>query len=166
ENLELADRHAELLARLAVFDGGRIQLLHAADAFGRERGDRLVGDLLDERKSLAFRADQRVRADLDILEGDFRGAAAIDSRIVAGGNAGRVLVHDEDRDAVTVALAAARARGDDQLLRPGGAQNDGLAAIDDIARAVLLCGGGQVGEIIAALRLGIGEGPDRLAADD
>src|SRR5690606_11635805 len=152
--------------RLAIFDSGLVQLAHAADSFGRERGDGLIRHLLDEGQALAFRADQGIGADLDVLESDFRSAAAIDGRIVARRNAGRGFVDDEDRDAVTVALTARGARGDDELLRPGRAEHNSLVAIDRVARAVLLRGRHEVGKIVAALRFGIGESPDSRAVND
>src|SRR5690606_29469225 len=121
---------------------------------------------LDERQTLALFADQRIRIDLHIFKGDFRSAAAIDRRVVARRNAGSRLVHDEHRHAVAVALAARGASRHDELLCPGRAENNGLITVDDIARTVLLRRGGEVGEVVAALRLGIGEGPDRFAADN
>ena len=49
---------------------------------------------------------------------------------------------------------------------PRGAQNNSLMTVQHIARTVLLGRGLQVGQIIAALRLGIGKGRDDFAAND
>ena len=46
EHLEAADRHAELLALLAVFDGVRQYLSHATDGFRTDRGCTFVARLL------------------------------------------------------------------------------------------------------------------------
>jgi len=46
------------------------------------------------------------------------------------------------------------------------ADDHGLVPVEDIARAVLAGGRLQVTDIVAALRLGIGEGEDGLAGDD
>ena len=46
EHLEAADRLAELLALLAVFDGVGQHLSHAADGFGADRGRALVAGAL------------------------------------------------------------------------------------------------------------------------
>ena len=49
---------------------------------------------------------------------------------------------------------------------PGRADHHRLVAVQHIAGAVLLGRGLQVGPVVAALRLGVGEGEDRLAGDD
>jgi hypothetical protein len=49
---------------------------------------------------------------------------------------------------------------------PGRAHHHRLGAVQHIARAVLARRGLQVGEIVAALRLGIGEGEGGLTGDD
>ena len=61
QHLELADRHAELLARLGVFDRGVEQHLHRADRFGGMGGDGFVGHLLDQAKPVIGRADDSWR---------------------------------------------------------------------------------------------------------
>ena len=166
QHLELADGHTKLLAGLAVLDRVIDQHLHAAAGFSRQGSDALVGDELDERQAVVDVADDGVGTDLDVLEGDFRGAGAVHRRVIAGGNAGCALVHDEDGDAVGVTLAAGGAGGHNQLVSPRTGQHDGLAAVDDEAVAVLLGRRGDVGQVVAALRLGIGEGPHILTADD
>jgi len=92
-----------------------VQLGQHPAGFGAGGRDRLVHHLLDQRQGLAFGPDEGLGADLHVLEDDLRGAEAVDRRIVAGGDARRVLRHDEDADPLGVALAAARARGDDQV---------------------------------------------------
>ena len=79
---------------------------------------------------------------------------------------GDLRVDQEQRNAVALALAAAGARGDEQMRRPRRGIDHRLVAVEHIARAVLLRGGAQIGEIVAPLRFGIGKGDDRLARDD
>ncbi len=95
-----------------------------------------------------------------------RRARAVHGRIVAGGEAGRSLVDQEHRDAAGVALGAAGAGGDDQVVGPGRADDHRLVAVQQPAAAVLARRGLQVGPVVAPLRLGGGEGEDRLAGDD
>ena len=51
------------------------------------RGGGLVDDLLDQRQAGALAAKQRIGRDRDILEIDFRGAAAVNGRIVTADDA-------------------------------------------------------------------------------
>ena len=84
QHLELADRHAELLAGLGIFDRRIEQHLHGAAGLGGVGGDGFVGDLLDERQAVVRLADQIGGRDLDILEGDLASAQAVNGGVVAG----------------------------------------------------------------------------------
>ena len=67
QHLEIADRHAELLALLQIVDGDLVHRAHRADRFGGERRDAGIDDLLDQRIGIAGLADDGVGADLDVL---------------------------------------------------------------------------------------------------
>ena len=75
QHLERADRAAELLAGLQVFQRQVLHRLHRADRLGAQRGDGFVDDVLDQRQGVV--ADQVVGADADVGQGQFRGALAV-----------------------------------------------------------------------------------------
>src|SRR6185437_1157557 len=60
QRLESADRHAELAARLEVFERRVARGLHGAHRLGAEERDRIIGRLLDERERAALAADERI----------------------------------------------------------------------------------------------------------
>ena len=163
QHLEFADRHAELLAGLGIFDRGVHQHAHRANGFGCMRRDGFVRHLLDELEAVIGRADE---CGWRILEGDFGGVQTVDGRIIARGDAFGLLVHDEDADALGIALAARGARGDDQGIGPWRAQHDGLLAADRVAAAIFLGRRREVRKIVAALRFGEGESDDGFARRD
>ena len=70
--------------------------LHGAAGFGTDRGDGLVGNGFDQRQTIVDFANHRFCANRDVLEVDFRRAATIDRRIIAGTYALRILGNDED----------------------------------------------------------------------
>ena len=80
QRLEVADGDAELLARLHIVDGGLVHRRHGADRFGGERGDRLVGDALDQREGGAGLADRGGGRNAHAGGGHFGGAFAVDRR--------------------------------------------------------------------------------------
>ena len=101
-----------------------------------------------------------------VLEVDFRSAEAIDGGIVAAGDARALRVDQEQFHTRALALAAAGAGGDEQVGGPGRGIDRGLVTIEDIARTIGLGRSGEVREVVAPGRFGIGEGDDRIAADD
>ena len=105
QGLEAADRHAELLSRLEIFDGGLQRFIHHADRFGAQRGAGLVDHALDQRKGVFGIADRGVAADLNAGEGDVGGMQAVLGRIALSGDALCVRGHQEHADAAFVALA-------------------------------------------------------------
>jgi hypothetical protein len=68
QGLELADRHAELLARLEVLEGDFVERRHDADGLGAERGIGVVDRALDERQGAAGGSDQGLGADLHAVK--------------------------------------------------------------------------------------------------
>ena len=116
-----------------------------------------------DAKSGIGRANQARRR---ILENDVTGAYATHRRIILRRHALGGFFHQEDADAVFLALAAAGSRRDDQLVRPGRAQHHAFLAVEHIAIALLLRGGGDVRQIVAALRFGEGERDNRFAGGD
>ena len=87
ENLERADRNAELLALARIFDRLRMGDLHSANRFSALCGNRFVRHELYQGEGGAFLSDQRVCRDRDVFEVNLRCAAAIDGLIVAGDDA-------------------------------------------------------------------------------
>ena len=77
QHLEIADRHAELLALLEVVDRDLVHRAHRADRFGGERRDAGIDHALDQRIGIAGLADHGVRADLDARQRDLGGAQAV-----------------------------------------------------------------------------------------
>ncbi len=166
QRLELADGLAELLARFGIFRGRIEQHLHRAASLGAMGGDGFVGHLLDQRKTVIDGSDGIGGRNFDILERDFRGAQAIDGRIIARGDAFGFFIDEENRNALVVALATRGARSDDQCVRHRRAEHDGLCAVQHITGALFLRARQNVGEIVASLPLGEGERHQRFAARD
>ena len=166
QHLELADRLAKLLALLGVVQRAFVQAAQHAASLAADRDRRLVDHGFHQRQPRPLGADQRLRREGDVFEQHLGGARTVHRRIVAGGDARRRLIDQEHRHAAGLALGAAGAGGDDQLVGPRRADHNGFVAVQHPARAVLARGGGEVGPVVAALRLGGGEGEDRLAGDD
>ena len=113
--------------------------------------------------AMASSATSSAGADVEL---DFRRAAPVHRRIVAGGDARRRLVDQEQRDALAVPLPARGARADQQVGGPGRGVDHRLAPVERPALAAALGRRRHVVEVEAALRLGLGEGEDRLAGPD
>src|SRR5260370_28903307 len=76
--LKRAQRDAELLARLGVFQRRGIQFSHRPDGFGAKRGNGAVAAGLQSRDGLPFLAQYPACRNPHIPEGGFRGASTID----------------------------------------------------------------------------------------
>ena len=68
QGLEAADRHAELLSGLQIFDGGLQRFIHRADGLRAHRGAGVVDHALDQRQAVLGIADRGIGADLDAGE--------------------------------------------------------------------------------------------------
>jgi hypothetical protein len=73
---------------------------HGADRLGAERRDGVVHGALKPLQTVAFETDQCLGADDDIVEDNFRGAAAVDSGIAAAVKACLRFVDDEQAAAI------------------------------------------------------------------
>jgi hypothetical protein len=102
QGLELADRRAELLARLQVVERDFVERGHDADGFGAERGVGVIDGALDQRQGAAGGADQGLGADLHCVEAEVRGARAVLGRVAAQAQSGRLGVDQEEREARAV----------------------------------------------------------------
>ena len=100
QHLELADRHAELLAGLDVFQGRGVDRIHATRGLGTERHDGAVDRVLDHREGAVDLAQHSVGADRDLVEGGFRGAQRVLGRIVAARDALGLGIDEEERQAL------------------------------------------------------------------
>src|SRR5258705_4671418 len=96
--LKGSERDAELLARLGVFKGCGIQLGHRADGFGAKRGDSAVTACLQNGDAFPFLAQYPAGWDPHALQGDFRGATAVDRLETLQVKIGGLPVHDEKAD--------------------------------------------------------------------
>jgi hypothetical protein len=158
QGLELADRHAELLARLEVFEGDFVERGHDADGFGTERCVGLVDGALDQRQGATGRSEQGFGADLDGRNGCRRHVRRPGSGSCAGGRPGALAStrNSERPDAV--------ARRHDEPVGGGGGEDHGLAAVQCPAGMI---GGGRGGDLVegvAASRLEMGQGQHQFAA--
>jgi hypothetical protein len=119
--------------------------------------------------SMSFRPSPatptRASAPRAVFERDFE-AQAVDRRVVAGRDAFGFFVDEEDGDALLIALATGRARGDDERVGPRRTNDDGFVTVQRVACARLLRGDREVGEVVAALRFSEGEREDALAFDE
>ena len=158
--LEIADRHAELLARLQVLQSDFVQGRHDADRFGAERGIGVVERALDHRQRVAGCADQRVGADGDLGQLDVGGTSAVLCRIGAQRDAGGFGVDQEQGQPLAIP------RRDDQLVRRRRTEHHGLGAIELPAAASGRGGGGDPVNFVAAAGLMVGQRQHQFAAGD
>src|SRR5258708_7847460 len=106
QHLELADRHAELLARLDVLERGGVDRIHAAGGLGAERHDGSRDRVLDHREGAIDLAQHRVGADRDLVEGELGGTLRVLRRVVTPREAFRLAVDDEQGEPLLLARAA------------------------------------------------------------
>ena len=158
--LELANRLAELLARLEVFQRDFVQGRHDADGFGAERGIGVVDAAFDARKRVAGSTHQRVGADLHAGHFDVGGAGAVLRRIAAQREAGRTGVDQEQRQTLTVAGRHQK------LVGRRCAQYHGLGAVELPAIAIGRGGGGDPVECVTAPGFMVGQRQHHFAAGD
>ena len=166
QGLEGADRDAELLSRLQIFDGGLQRFIHRADRFRAHRGAGLVDHALDQVETVVGIADRGITADLDAGEGDVGGVQAVLGRIALAGNALGVGRHQEHADAALVAPGAIGARGHDQGVGVLAVEHDELFAVDDPASALLLGRSGDVEQVVARVLFELRERKGLAAVDD
>ena len=163
QDLEVADRAAELLSLLEVVERQRVHPLHDADGFGAEGRDGGVDGTLGGGQAIGGVA-QRFAA--RVGERDLGRARAVLRRVAAAGDARVGGVDEEKADAATVALAAGCARGDDEVVRRVAAEHEALLAVDAIRAAVGAGCGGNVGEVVPRGLFEVREGQDGFARDD
>ena len=158
--------HAELLARLHVFDRHRQRFAHRADRLGGKRRDRLVDRPFDDRQRASGLAENVLGLDPHVGEGDLRRALAVLGRIAAPRDAGRIGVDQEEADPVPIAAAAAEPRRNDQRVRAVALADEPLLAVQHESRAVFARGQPDIMQIVARLPLGVGETEPEIARCD
>src|SRR5262249_10452893 len=110
QHLESADRHAELLAGLEIFDRELVHRRHRADRLGGERGSRRVHHLRDQLPRVPRLADHGIGTDAHARKRHLGGAQAVDRRIRAARDARSTGVHHKQSEARAVALRARNPR--------------------------------------------------------
>src|SRR6266508_1759997 len=138
QRLEAAERTAELLAHLEVFDGHVQARRHRADRLGGERHDREVRDAFEDIDRAAGLSDRVLRAHAYAVEADVRRAHAIHRAVAPARYTRRARIDEPQADAVAIGALAVHARAHQQL----------------------------IGEVVARLRLGMRERDDRVAGRD
>ena len=94
------------------------------------------------------------------------GAQAVDGRIAAHRDARCGGVDDEQGQTIAVGLRAGKPRRDDELFRGVAVQDQSLGAVEHKTAAVAACRGCDIGEVVARLPFGVGEGKAELAGGD
>ena len=165
QHLELADRHAELLAGLDVFQGRRVDRVHAAGRLGAQRHDGMIDRILDHAEGVIDLAQHRVGADRDLVEGELRGAQRVLGRVVAARDALGLGIDHEQREPLLLARAARGAGEHDDVVGRRRVVDDALVARERPAAAFLGRLERNVGQVVARLALQPGEGELLLALD-
>ena len=129
-----ADRLAELLAGLQVFDGHRQHRLHAADRLGRGRGDAGLDHALDD-PSPAPASPSNIGA-VDAAQRDLRRARAVAHPVGAARDAIGAGIDEKQRNTIGVVALAGGARADDELVGGVAVHHDALAAVEPPAAAL------------------------------
>jgi len=163
QHLELADRLAELLALFDVVERALVQLVAHPAGLAADRHGRFVGEQFDQVDPAG---DVRITGDGDVLEVDLARLEAVDGRVIAAHDAGESGIDQEQLHARTLARGPAGARGNKEVRRPRRGIDHRLVAREHEARAIRLRGGADIGEVVAALRLGIGPCDHCVAGDD
>ena len=163
QRLELADRHAELLARLQILVGGLGQRFDDAQRFRAERRTGKLDRALEHGGAAGSIGQHRGLRNHDTVERDFRGTQAIDRGVVESAQARRIAIDHEQRDAARVRYIAGHPGTDDQVIRLGAVQHHRLASRQLVAIAVHGCRGGDMIEVIPTARLQRAECEDLAA---
>ncbi len=153
QDLELADRHAELFARLQVIEGQLAGLVHAAQRVGALRGDGAALLVAQRRERITDFAEQRVGAHLHVVEEQLAALASVDGRVDPATDALSVRIDEEQADASIVAAVAGSARRDDDPAGAVPADYHGLASGQAITAVGRFGFGLYIVKIVVALRL-------------
>ena len=165
QHLELADRHAELLAGLDVVERRGVDRVHAAGGLGAQRHDGTVDRLFHGREGVVDLAQHGVGADRDLVEGQFGSAQRILRRVIATAEALGLGVDDEQRQALGLARRTGGTGQHDDVVGGSGIVDYALVARERPAVAFLGRLERHVGQVVAALALQPGEGELLLALD-
>ena len=156
QGLEAADRHAELLARAAVFDGRLEDALERAEGVGAERGDAVVDDFGEGRGDIG--AESRIGVDLDVVEFEVGGALTVDRVQRVAGQARGVARHGEQPDALVIARRDQHEVGHRRVI------DHAFRPVQGPARSAARRARGDPVDADARLRFLVGEHGDALAA--
>src|SRR5690606_13741841 len=134
QNLELADRHAELLAGLQVVQGQVAGHAHGPDGFAAQGGDGTPALVADGVVGVAGAAQQFT---LDVVQEQLATLAAIHGGVHAAADTLSVRVDDEQADTLLVTHVTGGAGGNQDLAGGVAADHHGLATAQAPAAAVL-----------------------------
>ena len=135
ERLEAADHNAELLPRLEILERHLECGPHVAEHLGAQPDGRAVENVLQDPGALAFRSDEGRRWNLHIRQADDRCGAQMHRLLRSDRQPGSSPFDEEQREARGVALAAGRARDDDERACRRAVEHQRLFAGDAVPRA-------------------------------
>ena len=166
QGLEAANRHTKLLARLQVFQRVLLGHIHGAQRFGTHGQNAPAHGALQRGKALPFRAQQRARADLHVLQRDFGHAATVDAAHAAAGEARGIGRHQEQRDAVFIVHRARGAGAYQQHLRLVTMHHHRLVAGEQPAVAIAHSTGRHAVQCVMCAGLFVRQSHHGAAVDD
>src|SRR5260221_676425 len=120
----------------------------------------------DDRQRLILRSEQRVLVELDVAEGDLGGTQPVDRRVTLNADAGLLGIDEKEADPRRLARAAGGARRDDDAVGAFAVQHHALLTAEHEAGGDRLRRGRDIGEVVARLPLGMGEGEAEIAGGD
>ena len=116
QGLKAADWLAELLSRLQVFHGRRMQCVHDADRFGAQRGHGPIQHRVNHRSGLIHGANHGIRTNLDPGELQIKRTSPVEQGIFLPAEILLVGRHNEQRDTALVRRRACGARRDNEFV--------------------------------------------------
>ena len=165
--LELAQALAELDTLLGVLDGLVDSALAQAQGLRGDADPAAVQGLHGDREALALFAQQVLLGDDAVLKDQVAGGGAADAHlllVLAGGEAGEALFHNEGGDAV-VALGLVGHGKDHEGVSHVAVGDEALGAVEDVVVALQHRHGLLAGGIGTGVGLGQAEGADLLAGE-
>ena len=166
QRLVLADRSAELHARLHVFDRHRQHRFHRADRLRAGRHDAGLVDALHCRESLTRFAEHIGGRDIDTRQRDVGGTRAVAHPVAAPRDPVRRRIDEKETDAVRVTPVARHTGADDQPVGAVTMHDHRLAAVEPPTAGGLGRLRHHVGEVVARLPLAMRHCEAQAAIDD
>ena len=165
--LELAQALAELDTLLRVLDSLVDSALAQAQGLRGDADPAAVQGLHGDLEALALFAQQILLGNDAVLKDQVAGGGAADAHlllVLAGGEAGEVLLHDEGRDAV-VALGLVSHGEHHEGIGHVAVGDEALGTVEDVVVALQHRQGLLAGGVCAGVGLGQAEGTDLLAGE-